>query len=297
MSESYRGLAVFVAVADAGSFSAAGRRLKLSTSVVSHHISKLEATLGTPLFFRSTRSLSLTSEGHKILESARRMVAAGEEALDALSDQGDQPVGALRITLPAFGLSSSIHQSVWSFAKAHPMVALSLHSSDSPVDLVREGYDLAIRLGVLSDSALKSRRISTFERRLVASPDYLSNQTPIRRIDDLVECEFVMLSMLPSTFVLMRDREEITVTAENVRIQVDSVIAGKAAVLSGLGLQVLPMNEIEDELASGELVEVLPQWKPPARGVYAVWPDSGPQKKLTRRLIDHLVNQQAQHLH
>lgn len=126
MSDNYRGLAVFVAVHNAGSFSAAGRRLKLSTSVVSHHISKLEERLGVALFFRSTRSLSLTSEGARILEAAQRMVSAGDEALDALSDHSEQPVGALRLTLPAFGLNSAIHQAIWNFAKLHPMVALSI---------------------------------------------------------------------------------------------------------------------------------------------------------------------------
>lgn len=106
MIESFRGLAIFVAVADAVNFSAAGRRMKLSTSVVSHHVSKLEAKLNVPLFFRSTRSLLLTSEGQQLLEAARRMVEAGEEALEALSDQSEQPVGALRLALPAFGTSS-----------------------------------------------------------------------------------------------------------------------------------------------------------------------------------------------
>ena len=174
MIEDYRGLAVFVAVVDAGSFSAAARRLKLSTSVVSHHVSKLEAKLGTPLFFRSTRSLSLTGEGHQILDAARRMVNAGEEAIDALADHIDQPVGALRITLPAFGDNSPVHKAIWQFAHNHPMVAISLHSSDYLADLVKDGFDLAIRLGTLSDSSLKNRRIGTFSRALVASPEYLA---------------------------------------------------------------------------------------------------------------------------
>ncbi|MEM6466689.1 MAG: LysR family transcriptional regulator, partial [Pseudomonadota bacterium] len=137
MIDHYRGLAVFAAVAELGSFSAAGRRLKLSTSVVSHHVSKLEESLGTPLLFRTTRSLSLTSEGRQVLEAANRMVQAGQEAVDALSDFSTQPVGALRVTLPAFGHRSPVHRAIWQFAKTHPMVALTLHSSDRPVDLVR----------------------------------------------------------------------------------------------------------------------------------------------------------------
>lgn len=290
MSDDYRGLAVFVAVYEAGSFSAAGRRLKLSTSVVSHHISRLEHKLGVPLFFRSTRSLRLTSEGQKILDAAKRMVTAGEEALDALSDDSEQPVGALRITMPAFGLNSRLHRSVWQFAKAHPMVALSLHNSDKPVDLVREGYDLAIRLGQLSDSALKNRRIGTFHRKIVTSPDYLKSRPKITDLNDLLACDFISFSMVPDTMTVRQKGEDVTVTLQNIRLEVDAVTAGRAAVLAGLGVMNLPLDEIEDDLKSGALVEVSRKWSTPSRGVYAVWPDAGPQKKLTRRLIDFLAD-------
>lgn len=293
MNDDFRGLAVFVAVHEAGSFSAAGRRLKLSTSVVSHHVSKLEKRLGVPLFFRSTRSLSLTGEGQKILEAARRMVMAGQEALDALAEDSEQLVGALRITLPAFGLNSDIHQAIWQFAKRNPMVALSIKSSDRMVDLVREGYDLAIRLGQLSDSALKSRRIAAFQRKLVASPAYLADAGPVRDLDDLITRNFILLDMTPDVVTLTRDREEVTVTPEHYRLEVDTVVAGKAAVLSGLGIMSLPLNEIEAELKDGTLVEVLPDWQLPVLGVFVVWPDGSQQKNLTRRLIDFLVDNQT----
>lgn len=291
MSVDYRGLAVFVAVHEAGSLSAAARRMKLSTSVVSHHISRLENKLGVSLFFRSTRSMTLTSEGQKMIESAKRMVAAGDEALDALSDDSDQPVGSLRITLPAFGTNSAMHAAIWQFAKAHPMVAFSLHSSDKPVDLIREGYDLAIRLGHLSDSTLKNRRIGTFYRKIVATPGYLKNRPKIQSLDDLAESDFISLSMVPDTITMRQNDEDVTVTLQNIRLEVDAVTAGRAAVLAGLGIMSLPLNEIEDDLEAGRLVEVSQEWTLPALGVFAVWPDSGPEKNLTRRLIDFLVDQ------
>ncbi|MFN3172295.1 MAG: LysR family transcriptional regulator [Hyphomicrobiales bacterium] len=291
MSDDYRALAVFAAVHGAGSFSAAGRRLKLSTSVVSHHISKLEKRLGVSLFYRSTRSLALTSEGQKILDAAQRMVAAGEEALDALSDESEQPIGALRITMPAFGMNSSLHTSVWRFAKQHPMVAISLHSSDKPVDLVREGYDLAIRLGRLGDSTLKNRRIGTFDRKIVTAPVYLNNRPKITELNDLAESDFISLAMLPDTMTIRERDHDVTLTLQNIRLEVDTVTAGRAAVLQGLGIMILPLDEIEDDLKTGALVEVSRKWSLPRFGVYAVWPDSGPRKKLTRRLIDFLAEQ------
>lgn len=293
MIDDLRGLAVFSAVAQAGSFSAAGRQLKLSTSVVSHHVSRLEGKLGVPLFFRSTRSLSLTHEGRQILSAAQRMVQAGEEALDSLSDQSAHPVGALRLALPAFGLGSAVHRAVWSFVRAYPGVSLSLHSSDRQVDLVRDGYDLALRLGTLADSALKSRRIGTFRRLLVATPGYLQGRPPITTLEALLACDFIGFSMLPTAITLTRASEDVTITPEHIRVEVDAVAAGKAAVLAGLGVQNLPLSEIEEEVRTGALVEVLPDWRLPDLGIFAVWPDLGPQKKLTRRLIDHLAAEEA----
>ncbi|MCR8724721.1 LysR family transcriptional regulator [Frigidibacter sp. ROC022] len=290
MIEDYRGLAIFVAIADAGSLSAAGRRLKLSTSVVSHHLSRLEAKLGVTLFFRSTRSMSLTPEGRAALGPARRMVAAGEEALDAVGAGSDEPVGALRVAMPAWGENMRIIQALWEFARRHPMVAISLHSSDRPADLIRDGFDLAIRLGTLADSSLKSRRIGDFSRLLVAAPDYLAGRPPVRTLEDLAGCDFIAVSMIPDAMTLHCEGETAVIQPENVRLEVDTIVAAKSAVLAGLGVRVLPLGEIEAELASGRLVEVLPQWRLSELGIYAVWPDSGPQKALTRRLIEVLAD-------
>lgn len=283
--DEYRSLAVFTAVHDAGSFSAAGRRLKLSTSVVSHHVSKLEAKVGASLFFRSTRSLSLTPEGEAVLPAARAMVTAAQDALDALAATNDQLVGALRVTFPAFGERSPLNRAILRFANEHPMVAVSIHTSDQQIDLVKEGFDLAIRLGVLRDSALKTKRIGTFSRKIVASPDYLAKRPPIRTLADLQTCDFIAMTMLPDTITLVRNDEQVSFQPENVRLEVHSMSAAKAGVLEGLGIQHLPVSEVDIEIAEGRLVEVLPQWPPPDLGIYAVWPDSGPQKRLTRRLI------------
>jgi len=289
MIDDYRSLAVFDAVANAGSFSAAAKKLRLSTSVVSHHVSKLEAKLGVSLLYRSTRSLSLTPEGKLIRESVRAMVTAGEDALDLLAEDMDQPVGALRIAVPAFGRFEPAQEKIWNFARAHPHVSISLSSSDRSVDLIKEGFDIGIRLGKLSDSNLKSRKVGTFQRAMVASKSYLETRGPITTFEDLRTCDFVSFAMLPDEITLIRDGETVSFTPENTRLEVDSVVAAKAAICKGLGVQRLPRSEVAQELKSGELIELLPDWHPPELGVFAVWPDSGPQKKLTRRLIDFLT--------
>ena len=288
MIDTYRSLAVFDAVANAGSFSAAARAMRLSTSVVSHHISNLEKRLGVSLFYRSTRSLSLTPEGIKIREAVARMVAAGDEAVDLLTDTGEQVVGALRIAIPAFGGIDDVQAKVWAFAREHPMVSIVTSSSDKSVNLIKGGFDLAIRLGSLSDSGLKTRRIGSFQRHLVAAPSYLEGRPPIDTLDTLRTCDFISFAMLPDEIDLTDGTETVNFAPENIRLEVDSVAAAKSAVCHGLGIQRLPISAIRQELQNGTLVEVLPTWRPPQLGVYAVWPGGGPEKKLTRMLIDYL---------
>lgn len=289
MIDDYRSLAVFVAIADTGSLSAAGRRLKLSTSVISHHLSRLEKRQGVTLFFRSTRSMSLTPEGQIALDPARRMVSAGEEALDAIHAGNDEPVGTLRLAMPAFGEQGRLHAVLWRFAELHPMVAISLHCSDAPTDLVKDGFDLAIRLGTLRNSSLKSRRIADFKRFLVASPEYLAGRAAIKSPDDLAENDFITVTQIPSLMTLDRDGVSIQFNPINTRVEVNTVTAAKAAVLAGLGIWHIPFGEIEYDLSHGRLVRILPDWKLPDLGIYAVWPDIGPQKALTRRLIDYFL--------
>ncbi|MEM9145551.1 MAG: LysR family transcriptional regulator [Pseudomonadota bacterium] len=297
MLDHFRGLAVFVKVAQTGSFAAAARELRLAPSVVSHHVTQLETRLGVVLLYRSTRSLSLTGEGHSLLPFARKMVASAEEALDAVAVTGDQLTGSLKITMPAFAEKGPLHQIIWDFALANPSVHLTVHQTDRRPDMIAEGFDLAIRFGALRDSALKSRRIGDFERKLVCAPAYLAGIGPLHRPEDLRRCDYIGLSMIPDVYHLIRDGEQVEIVPEMVRIQVDSVTAAKSAALAGLGIQRLPLSEVEEDIARGALVELLPDWSPPMLGIHAVWPDTGKQRRLTRRLIDHLVEQiqMAQH--
>lgn len=288
MLEDYRTLAVFVEVAEAGSFAEAGRILNLSTSVISHHISRLEEKLGVSLFFRSTRSMSLTPEGLKMLESARQMVASGQEAMDALADIVERPVGELRLAMPAFGVETSISQRVWTFAREHPLITITLHSSDTQVDIIDEGFDLALRFGDLTDDAMKSCRVSDFRHVLVATPRFLHSQPPIRTIADLRSMQFISYSMLPDEFSLIRGNETINFTPEKMRVELNSLAAVKSAILNDLGIQRLPETEVRQELREGALERVLPEWSLPESGVYAVWPEVGRQKNLTRRFIEYL---------
>ncbi|MEM8548577.1 MAG: substrate binding domain-containing protein, partial [Pseudomonadota bacterium] len=241
------------------------------------------------LFFRSTRSMSLTPEGRKMIDAARRMVGARNEALDALAEDGDEPVGKLKVTMPAFGDAGGLHGRVWRFLKAHPKVGITLHLSDAQVDLVKEGFDVAFRLGQLRDSALRSRRIGRFDRTLVAAPAYLAERAPIRQPEDLLACEFVAFSMLPNQITLERGGTSTVIKPVYSRVSLNAVLAVKAAVQAGMGIQRLPTSEVSADIAAGRLVEVLPDWSLPTQGIYAVWPDTGTRKRLTRRFIEAIA--------
>lgn len=292
MIDDLRALAIFAKVAEAGSFSAAGRALRLSTSVVSHHVKALESRHGVTLFHRSTRALSLTSDGQRLLDSARRMVEAAEEGLNAIADISAEPAGALRVTGPAFLKNSPQESAIWRFARRYPHVAVTLNNSDEQINLVAEGYDMAIRLGVMAESSLRSRKIGTFERCLVAAPSYLETIEKPKDPQDLARCDFVALDMLPDKFVLIRGKEEVTVVPEHSRVLVNSISGARSAVLAGLGLQKLPLSEIGDDLAAGRLVRVLPDWALPTLNIHAVWPATSRRSSLVNLLLDFILEAQ-----
>lgn len=289
MIDDLRALAIFAKVAEAGSFSAAARTLRLSTSVVSHHVKVLESRHGVSLFRRSTRALSLTNEGQKLLGAAKRMVEAAEQGLDSIANISAEPAGTLRLTAPAFLMNSAQKTAIWQFASDHPNVKVTVHSSDERVNLITEGFDLAIRLGEMADSALRSRKIGAFERRLVAAPSYLATIEEPVSPEDLARCEFVLLDMLPNKFILQRGGEEHNLQPEKSRVSVNSVASARSALIAGLGVQRLPHSEVEDDLASGRLVEILPDWSLPTINIYAVWPASSHHSSLVRLLLKYLV--------
>ena len=285
--DSLRHLAIFATVAEHGSFSAAGRELRLATSGISQHVSKLENRLGVTLFYRSTRSMSLTSDGRRLLVHAQKMIAAAEEGLDSIATS-TEPAGSLSITMPAFMAGSTHESRIWDFGRSHPKVEITLNQVDSLVDIIGDGFDLGLRLGELSDSSLRARRIGSFGRTLVAAPEYLAGIDPIRDVLDLKRCSFVSMRALTNRLLFTRGDRAIEFQATKGRILVDTFGALRSAVIGGLGVQRLPATVVQEDLATGKLIEVLPGWALPELGIYAVWPDSGRHSSLARLLVDAL---------
>ena len=174
MIDSLRAMAIFARVAEAGSFRGAAKLLGVSASVGSHHVSSLEEQLGTPLFYRSTRKVTLTEKGKLLLSPATEMIAAAQTGFAHFVENADAPVGKLNVSLPAVLTSHTILDHLAAFSITHPAIALSLRFTDVREGLIQSGLDLAIRMGQIQGSSL-------FQRELPTEPRYLTaDRRPLR---------------------------------------------------------------------------------------------------------------------
>ena len=278
-------MAVFARTVETGSFRAAARALGLSPSVVSHHVAQLEARLGVALLYRSTRRLTLTSDGSKLFEAARTMLEAAEGGLDQIAERSREPAGHLSVTAPEVFVSGRVVDGLAAFARAFPKVTLSVSFTDMPLDLIRDGIDLAVRVGALADSSLKSKRLFAMPLKLVAAPAYVSERRTPRGPRDLIDWDWMSLkSRRPrDKFVGPGGRTEVIEFSP--RIVVDSAQAALELARHGQGLAMVPAAIAAPLLARRELIEVLPKWRLEAPSVYAVWPPNASRAGLAMRLV------------
>lgn len=288
MIDELRALAIFAKVVEASSFRAAANELKLSPSVVSHHVSQLEERLGVALLYRSTRQLSLTSEGETLFASAKSMLLAAERGLNSVAHQTSEPSGKLNLTVPALLTRSALVKDIAAFVKTFPKVALSISFSDIQQDVIREGIDLAIRIGNLKDSALKSKRLFDLKRKLVVSPDFMINHEIPRSPKDLIQWDWIGLKMRANTKKLIHQSGKTFSIDFEPRIIADSVDAVCQLAIAGLGLSTPPSFLVAEDINQGFLAEPLPDWHPESLPVYAVWPPNVTKESLTFKLLAFL---------
>ena len=279
----------FVAVADAGGLSSAAGRLGVSKSIVSRRLARLEKSLGTRLLTRSTRGASLTEAGATFREHAARIASEAEAARDAISPDGTVR-GRLRVAGPLSFGASHFAPVLAELASRHPELEIQASFNDRHVDLVAEGFDAAIRLGMLDDSNLVARRIASFGGRLVASPAYLEKHGAPRTPDELLG--HATVNRINDEWPLMHDGQEITLHPR-ARFTADSGAALVPAVLAGLGIALLPDFLIHDHLTSGAMVTVMDDYPMPEAGVYVVRPPGGSAPCKVRVLIDIMVEKFA----
>ncbi len=292
MLDQITGMRVFARVATLGSFAGAGRALGLSQTMVTKHVEAIEARLGVRLLHRSTRGLTLTEAGRTWLEACGRVLAEIAEAEEAATAGQAEPRGTLRVAVPVSLGTLQIAPRLGDFALRHPHVAVELSLNDRLVDLVEEGFDLAVRVGVLADSRLVARRLAPCRLVVCAAPAYLTARGTPRTLADLAghDCLGYTLSARVGP-----DRWSFGADG-GVRVPVAGCLCAnngdalRAAALAGLGLIYQPTFIVGDDLRAGRLV-ALPLDHPTMDGG-AVHALHAPGRRLPRKcraLIDFLA--------
>jgi len=284
-------LLAFSETAKHGGFAAAARALGTDPSTLAKAVGRLEASLGLRLFHRTTRQVRLTGDGEHLFERCQRVLAELDELQTAAAGNRAQVSGALRVNMPIVYGRKVILPVLAQLVQKHPGLALDVRLTDAYVDLVRDGIDVAIRAGALSDSSLVATRIDSQQLILVAAPQYLQAHGTPATIKDLAKHQHVVFRMptngrdRPQQF-RVRGRTHTLEPAHSNRFD-DGEAMVRAAVM-GLGLTQVPDYMAEDELADGRLVEVQPKLRPPVMPIYAVMPGNRMVPARVRVLLDAL---------
>ena len=294
----------FVRVVESGSFSAVADELRATQSAISKQVAALEKELGTKLLVRTTRSLALTEEGARYFEQVRRLVAEIAEAESSLANGEGQLRGWLRVAASVGYGRLKLMPLINSFMAAHPDVKVDLRLHDGFIDLVEQGIDVSVRIGDLPDSGLVARRIGTSHRMLVAHRDYLRLVSqgvgvPVNP-HDLQSHECIVYTGMANsnvwTFTAGSGASEAMGIAKSVRveghIQTNSSEVIRSSVISGMGIGYSPTWLFESELASGEVVRVMPGWDSPQSPIHLVSPPERKHSAKVKAFFEHVVRRQ-----
>lgn len=293
-------LVVFVAVVEAGSLSAAARRLGLAKTMVSAHLQRLEAEIGASLLLRTTRRQSLTDAGEAFYEASRRIVRDAEDAVSAAGQDTAQPRGLLRVAAPIDYAASVVAPVAVALRRHHPDLKIELIAGDSVLDMMKEGIDVAVRVGRLADSGLQATRVGSFREWLVASPRLFDELPAPTKPEALARLPFVALSVLrhPASWVFTSASGK---ARRSVRFELslwaNTSQAVRSAVLAGGGLAVLPDYAVKADVAAGRLLHVLAQWTLPESGIHAVFPATRHRPQKVRVFLEALKRQLADPVH
>jgi DNA-binding transcriptional LysR family regulator len=287
--DKFQEMRVFSAVVEAGSFVAAAAALPASKAAVSRYVSELEQRLGVRLLHRTTRRLSLTEEGEVFHARCREILSSIEASEAEISSRTGSASGLLKISVPlSFGVKHLA--GLWAaFMTAHPQVSLDVNLSDRAVDLVDEGFDLAIRIARLPDSSLISRKIASTRLVLCASPRYLRRRGKPRDPLALREHDVIAYTLLSMGDQWSFDGPDGPVTVKVApRLRSNNGDTCIAAALNGAGVILQPTFLVSEHVVAGTLVELLPRYRSIELGIFALYPSRKFVAPKVRLLIDHV---------
>ena len=283
-------IVVFTKVAETKSFTGAAEQLGLPKSTVSRKLAQLEERLGVRLVQRTTRKLALTDIGEAYYERAARIVADLAAAEQVVTDMQATPRGRLRVSAPIDLSASYLGGMISEFTAQHPDVNVELDASDRVVDLIEEGFDVAIRIGPLPESTLIAKKLTSFTSLLCASPAYLARKKAPTTGDDIEEHDKVLFfpHSRGATWTLQNGGQTFEISRP-AKFSSNNLMAVRAAALAGAGISLLPEFIVACDIHEGKLVRVMPGWQPPPTDVNAVYPA---RQNLPPRLslfLEHLA--------
>jgi DNA-binding transcriptional LysR family regulator len=287
-----KAIETFVRIAQTGSLSKAAQELGMSRALASAHLKQLEDHLGVRLMNRTTRQLSLTEAGQEYLTFSQTTLAAFEDAEQAVSRSRDEPRGTLKILASMAFANIHLAPVAADFSLTYPEIKISLILTDttfSPFDLIDQGYDLAVWMHAIEDMSIISTKLGDVRWPALASPQYLRENKRPEHPSDLASHSCLLHRSIAPDATWRFDGPEGPVAVKVAGpLFTNSVFALRAGALAGLGVTLLPTYFIEDDIASGRLVEVFKDYDPPRRPIYVLYPHARYLPLKTRLFIDFL---------
>jgi DNA-binding transcriptional LysR family regulator len=284
-------MAIFAKIVETRGISAAAAELGLSTPTISKALARLERRLGCRLLNRTSRRLALTDAGRDLAERAARLLADAEAAEAALAAQSATPRGTVRLAAPmSFGVRE-VAPLLPEFLALYPEVSIDLHLADALVDVIGDGFDIALRIGVLPDSSLLARKLAPVPGVTVAAPSYLARRGRPSHPSDLARHDCFVYAYLrtPGGWQYANDAGETVAVKPTGRLRVNNGDSVLPAALAGLGIAALPGFLVRDALEDGRLEPVLTDWQTPQSSLYLLTPPAGPQPARVRVLAEFFV--------
>jgi DNA-binding transcriptional LysR family regulator len=282
--------AIFACVVEHRSFTAAAIALGTSKATVSKAVARLEAHLGTALFHRSSRQLVLTDAGTKLAPRAAALLAEAQGAEEEAREEARAPSGPVRMAAPmAFGLKY-LGPMLADFMADHPGISIDVQLSDAKVDIIAGGFDLALRVATLPDSALRARRVGNVRGHLVGAPAYFDRHGRPRHPSDLAHHRVFEYTNITAAMSFTGPGGEVASVRPEGPLRSNSGELFLPALHAGLGIARLPDFIVAEDLATGRLEEVLTDWAGPPIGLHLLTPPAGPRPRRVTLLIDHLAD-------
>ena len=290
--DSLTDIVVFVRVVDDGSFTRAAERLKLSRSVVSKYVTRLEGRLGARLLNRTTRRLSLTEAGRIFYQRSRRGLQDIEEAEAEVSRLQEKPRGVLRINSPmSFGILH-IAPALPEFLAQHPEVSVEMNLDDRVVDVIEEGFDVSIRIAEMPDSSLIARRLAPCRHVIVAAPAYLEKHGTPRTPEDLRDHNIISFSYQASAYdwhFISPDNKQVSVPVSG-SMQANNSLALREALLRGVGITRTPTFVVGKDVQDGRLLPILGNYRTLEVSIYLVYPQRRHLSPKVRAFVDFMAD-------